>query len=161
MDPSLTPTPSMATPRPPRSSHSSSSRKHPPRRDYPLSTDNNASYAPMSGGRAPETGPASVSETTTSETRFHPPADSAPGKPSKSSKKKKNRNRKRRNRHQSFLTPDQENPHDLSADSTAAGGVRDSMEADRPPSRDNPSYFKLGRNLSNTSLESDALLDHR
>ncbi|KAJ5571733.1 hypothetical protein N7535_005393 [Penicillium sp. DV-2018c] len=161
MDPSLIPSPSMTTPRPRRSSHSSSSRKRPPRSEYPLSTDNNASYGPMSGCRGTETGPASASEPTASETRSHPPADSAAGKPYRSSKKKKNRNRKRRNRHQSFITPDLEDPHDLSADNSGAGGVRDSMEADRPVSRDNPSYFKLGRNLSNTSFESDALLDHR
>jgi magnesium transporter len=35
------------------------------------------------------------------------------------------------------------------------------MEADRPTSRDATSFFNLGRNMSNTSLESDALLDHR
>lgn len=109
------------------------------------------------GGRAPGTGPASVSETT-NETRFESPADTA-GKPSKSSKRKKNRNRKRRNRHQSFIPPDTEEPHDSPEQNTGAGD--DSMEADRPTSQDNASFFNLARNLSNTSLESDALLDHR
>ncbi|KAJ6180239.1 hypothetical protein N7519_010700 [Penicillium mononematosum] len=89
-----------------------------------------------------------------------PPADNAAGKPSKSSKRKKNRNRKRRNRHPSFIPPSREESHDSPAEISDAGGVRDSMEADRPTSRDK-SFFKLGRNLSNTSLESDALLDHR
>jgi magnesium transporter len=96
------------------------------------------------GGRTPGTGPGPVSEATPAgETRSEHPADSGAGKPSKSSKRKKNRNRKRRNRHESFLTPS-----------------RDSMEADRPTQRDT-SFFKLRSNLSNTSLESDALLDHR
>jgi magnesium transporter len=115
----------------------------------------------MSSGRAPGTGPVSISEATpANEARFEPPAGIA-GKPSKSSKRKKNRNRKRRNRHQSFIPPHPEESHDSPGDISGAGGVRDSMEADRPTSRDNPSFFKLGRNLSNTSLESDALLDHR
>lgn len=162
MDPPMIPTPGTAASRPPRSSHSSSPRKRPQRTDYPPSADNNASYGPMSGGRAPGTGAVPVSEATpANKTRFEPPADNAAGKPSKSSKRKKNRNRKRRNRHQSFISPSQEEPHDSPGENSDAGGVRDHpMEADRPTSRDK-SFFKLGRNLSNTSLESDALLDHR
>jgi magnesium transporter len=114
------------------------------------------------GGRAPGTGPAPVTQATpVGETRSEHPAGSGAGKPSKSSKRKKNRNRKRRNRHQSFLTPSREETHDSAEEhSGASGGVRDSMEADRPAPRDT-SFFKLGSNLSNTSLESDALLDHR
>ncbi|KAJ5788162.1 hypothetical protein N7457_003152, partial [Penicillium paradoxum] len=162
MDPSMTPTSGIAASQPSRSSHSSSSGKHLQHSDYPPSDDNNANYDPMSGGRSPGTGPVPVSETTpASETRFEPPADSAAGKPSKSPKRKKNRNRKRRNRHQSFIPPSREESHDLPGEDSGAGGVRDPMEADRPTSRDTPSFFKLGRNLSNTSLESDALLDHR
>ncbi|KAJ5509045.1 hypothetical protein N7527_011188 [Penicillium freii] len=160
MDPPMIPTPGTAATRPPRSSHSPSPRKRPQRTDYPLSADTNASYGPMSGGRAPGTGAVPVSGATANKTRFEPPADNAAGKPSKSSKRKKNRNRKRRNRHQSFIPPSQEEPHDSPGETSDAGGVRDSMEADRPTSRDK-SFFKLGRNLSNTSLESDALLDHR
>ncbi|KAJ5824483.1 Mg2+ transporter protein CorA-like/Zinc transport protein ZntB [Penicillium robsamsonii] len=162
MDPPMSPTPSREASRPPRSSHSSGPRKRSQRSDYPHSADNNASSGPMSGGRAPGTGPVSISTTTpANETRFESPADIAAGKPPKSSKRKKNRNRKRRNRHQSFIPPRREESHDSPGEILSAGGVRDSMEADRPISRDNPSFFKLGRNLSNTSLESDALLDHR
>ncbi|CAI7640495.1 unnamed protein product [Penicillium glandicola] len=161
MDSPMKPTPGTSASRPPHSSHSSSPRKRLQRSEYPPSSDNNASYGPMSGGRAPGTGPVSVSETTpASETRFEPPADSAAGKPYKSSKRKKNRNRKRRNRHQSFIPPSREESHDIPGETSGAGGVRDSMEADRPTSRDNL-FFNLGRNLSSTSLESDALLDHR
>lgn len=159
MDPSMLPTPGTAAYRPPRSSHSPSPRKRPQRTDYPPSADNDASYDPMSGGRAPRTGAVPVSEATANKTRLEPP-DNGAGKPSKSSKRKKNRNRKRRNRHQSFIPPSQEESHDSPGETSDAGGVRDPMEADRPTSRDK-SFFKLRRNLSNTSLESDALLDHR
>ncbi|CAG7952066.1 unnamed protein product [Penicillium salamii] len=155
MDPPMTPTAGGAVSRPPRPSHSSSPKKRPQRKDYPPSADNSASYRPM-GDRAPG-GPTSVSEATT-ETRFDSPADNA-GKTPKSSKRKKNRNRKRRNRHQSFIPPDREGSQASPGPNSGAGD--DSMEADRPTSRDTQSFFKLGRNLSNTSLESEALLDHR
>lgn len=148
MDPPRTPTPGSAASRPPRPSHSSNPAQPPQRRDYPPA-DNSASYRPM-GDRA-------VSETT-NQTRFEPPADSN-GKTPKTSKRKKNRNRKRRNRHQSFIPPDREESHASPGHNSGARG--DSMEADRPTSRDTTSFFKLGRNLSNTSLESEALLDHR
>jgi magnesium transporter len=153
----MIPTPGSAASRPLPASHSSSKQRPQLSSDYPLS-DNKANDGLM-GGRAPGAGPVPVSETTSGETRLEHPADNGAGKPSKSSKRKKNRNRKRRNRHQSFLTPSREEAHD-SAEEHSGAGVRDSMEADRPTSRDT-SFFKFGRNLSNTSLESDALLDHR
>ncbi|CAI7635197.1 unnamed protein product [Penicillium bialowiezense] len=155
MDPPMTPTPGSAASRPPRPSHSSSPRKRLQRKEYPPSADNSASYRPM-GDRAPGR-PVSVSEAT-NETRFESPADNA-GQTPKSSKRKKNRNRKRRNRHQSFVPADHDESHNSPGQSVGAGG--DSMEADRPTSRDTQSFFKLGQNLSNTSLESEALLDHR
>jgi magnesium transporter len=110
------------------------------------------------GGRVQDRRPATTSET---QTRFEaaPAPDNEPGK-SKSAKRKKNRNRKRRNRQESFLTPAKEEIH-RPASGSGTGGVRDSMEGERPTSKDTSSFFKLGRNLSNTSLESDALLDHR
>lgn len=67
--------------------------------------------------------------------------------------KKKNRNRKRRNRRQSFIASEDSGP----ITSELLGGL----------SRTNPDQiqgrapFYRGRNLSNTSLESEALLDHR
>lgn len=161
MDPPMIPTPGIAASRPPPSSDSSSPRKRPQHSDYSPSADNNASYGPMSGGRAPGTGPVPISETTpANKTRLEPPANNAAGKPSKSSKRKKNRNRKRRKRHPSFIPTTREEAHDSPGETSDARGVRDSMEADRPTSRDK-SFFNLGPNLSNTSLESDALLDHR
>lgn len=160
MDPPMIPIPGTTSSRPPRLSHSSSPRKRPQHSDYPPA-DNNVSYGLMSGGRAPGTGPVPAPETSpANKTRPNPPADNAAGKPSKSSKRKKNRNRKRRNRHPSFIPPSREESHDSPVEISDAEGVRDSMEAGRPTSRDK-SFFQLGRNLSNTSLESDALLDHR
>ncbi|KAJ5178831.1 hypothetical protein N7492_002041 [Penicillium capsulatum] len=155
MDLPLTLTPPLGGSRAQRPSSSSSPRKRPQQHDYPLSTDSKSGNRPM-GGRGPGPGPA-----TSSETRLETSAlDKDAGKSSKSSKRKKNRHRKRRNRQQSFLTPAHEESHDR-PDSTAESGARESMEEDRPSSKDNPPFFKLGRNLSNTSIESDALLDHR
>jgi magnesium transporter len=71
-------------------------------------------------------------------------------------KKKKNRHRKRRNRRQSFLAPDDsDHPGPMITDRTP--------ELQRPTQdqcQDHPPFYR-GRNLSNTSLESEALLDHR
>lgn len=160
MDPPLTPTPGLEALRQTSPSSSPASpRKRPQRTDYPPHTDKKAENGPM-GGRVQDRGP--VATTSTSETRFEaaPAPDNGPGK-SKSAKRKKNRNRKRRNRQESFLTPAKEESQDRPASGSGSGGARDSMETDRPTSKDNPSFFKFGGNLSNTSLESDALLDHR
>lgn len=67
--------------------------------------------------------------------------------------KKKNRNRKRRNRRQSFVASEDAGP---TADDNNGGLVRTNPE--QGPER--VSFYR-GRNLSNTSLESEALLDHR
>ena len=158
MDPPRTPTPSLRVGRPPRQSPSSSSpRRHPQRDDYPLSTDSRIENGPM-GTPHPEPAP-----NTSSGTRLETPApeNAVLAKPSKTSKRKKNRHRKRRNRQQSFLTPAAEESHERSGSSAIVDHGRKSMEGDRPRSKDGPSYFNLGRNLSNTSMESDALLDHR
>lgn len=121
-----------------------------------LSSDNRTGNHPL-GRRDPENAPS-----TTSQSRTEPPAPDGGGSGKQSrAKRRKNRNRKRQNRQQSFLTPGMEDSHDRSEGKAETGGVRESMEDDRPRSRDKPPFFKLGRNLSNTSLESDALLDHR
>ncbi|KAJ5218357.1 uncharacterized protein N7498_000456 [Penicillium cinerascens] len=154
MDPPLTPTPALGGSLSQGMSPSSSSpRTRPQRSDYPLSTDSRTGNGPM-GGR--DHGPA-----TTSETRLEFPTTDGGGKSSKASKRKKNRNRKRRNRQESFLTPNREESHDHSGATTGSGGARDSMEGEPPTAKDRPSFFKFGSNLSNTSIESDALLDHR
>ncbi|KAJ5485406.1 metal ion transporter [Penicillium diatomitis] len=97
------------------------------------------------------------------ETRPGAPAsDNAPAqKPSKSAKRRKNRKGKRRNRQQSFLTPKIDETDEGSGPVSTIVGGREMDDSERPTSRDNPSYFTLRRKHSNTSLESDALLDHR
>ncbi|KAJ5674945.1 uncharacterized protein N7477_004879 [Penicillium maclennaniae] len=159
MDPPLTPTPglgSLGARMSPSTSSPSSPRKRPQLSDYPLSTDSRPGNGPM-GGRDPGDAPA-----TTSETRLESPAPDGGGQSSKASKRKKNRNRKRRNRQESFLTPGREDSHDRSGTrTTGTGGAQDSMEGEPPTAKDRSSFFKLGSNLSNTSIESDALLDHR
>lgn len=163
MNPTLTRTPNLvvASPRSQGPSSSPSSpTKDPQRGEYPLSTDNKAANCPM-GGHKEDHGPA-----TRSRTRLETPAPdngtaAKPSKPSNSSKRKKNRHRKRRKRQESFLTPSLEETHERSGALSGTGGGRESMEGDRPTTSDNQSYFQLHRNLSSTSLESDALLDHR
>ncbi|KAF4157927.1 hypothetical protein CNMCM8927_003173 [Aspergillus lentulus] len=72
-------------------------------------------------------------------------------------KRRKNRHRKRRNRRQSFLTP--EESHNAAA---VSGADAEAMIAgDQPDSRPAFPFYNLGRDLSSTSLESEALLDHR
>lgn len=160
MDPPLTPAANLVAPAP-QSQRFSSSPSSPSNRDqrsdYQLSTDKNRENGPMDV-REQDHGPA-----TPSGTRLGNPApDNGPAaKPSKSSKRKKNRNRKRRNRQESFLTPAQEEAHDRAGTVSGTGGARESIEDDRPTSKDNQSYFTLRRKRSSTSIESDALLDHR
>lgn len=159
MDPPLTPTPGLdgfEARMSPSSSSPSSLRRRAQLSGYPLSTDSRSGNGPM-GGRDPGDAPA-----TTSETRLESPAPDGGGKSSKASKRKKNRNRKRRNRQESFLTPGREDSLDHSGTrTTGTGGAQDSMEGELPTAKDRPSFFKLGSNLSNTSIESNALLDHR
>ncbi|GFF51263.1 putative metal ion transporter C17A12.14 [Aspergillus udagawae] len=72
-------------------------------------------------------------------------------------KRRKNRHRKRRNRRQSFLAP--EESHTATA---VSGAEAEAMIAgDQPHSPPPLPFYNLGRDLSSTSLESEALLDHR
>ncbi|KAJ5605959.1 hypothetical protein N7510_008740 [Penicillium lagena] len=148
---------------PARSSHASPTS--PPERPLlsctPPPTDNKTGPDPMAG-RDQRPGPVTTSETTpTHETRLEAPTTvGETGKSTKASKRKKNRQRKRRNRRQSFLVPANEESHDRPGTASGAGDGNQ-MESDRPTSRENPRYYKFGSNLSTTSLESDALLDHR
>lgn len=161
MDPSPTPTPNLVATASRSQLLSSSSPSSPGKRgqrsEYPLPTDKKAGNGPM-GGQEQDNGPA-----TPSGTRLETPApDNGPAnKPSKSSKRRKNRNRKRRNRHESFLTPASEEAHERAGTVSGTGGARETMEDEQPTSKDNQSYFTLRRHRSSTSIESDALLDHR
>lgn len=67
--------------------------------------------------------------------------------------KRKNRNRKRRNRRQSFVASEDSGPV---TSELSRGLVRANMDQ----MQDHTPYYR-GRNSSNTSLESESLLDHR
>ena len=154
MDPPLTPTPALGGAQPLRSPPSSASpRKRPQHNDYPLSTDNRSGNGPM--GRSDQE-PASATSN-----RAHSQVPATNCGSAKPKNKRRNRRRKPHNRKQSFLAPTQETSHERPGTSAETGGAGKGMENDRLTSKDNPSFFKLGRNLSNTSIESDALLDHR
>ncbi|KAL4889780.1 hypothetical protein BDV59DRAFT_185820 [Aspergillus ambiguus] len=76
----------------------------------------------------------------------------------KSAKRRKNRQRKRRDRRPSFLSA--EDP-DSGAPRPSVAEPGDMMAADQTKSQSALPFYKLGRDLSSTSLESEALLDHR
>ncbi|EED21832.1 CorA family metal ion transporter, putative [Talaromyces stipitatus ATCC 10500] len=76
-----------------------------------------------------------------------------PGNSSAAKPKKKNRNRKRRNRRQSFIASEDSGP----IVSELSGG----LVRTNPDQIQERAPFYRGRNISNTSLESEALLDHR
>lgn len=165
MDPPTSTSRAASAQQPPARSSHHASPTSPPERPLlsctPPSTDNKTGSGPMAG-RDQRPGPASASETKPAhETRLEAPTTvGETGKSTKASKRKKNRQRKRRNRRQSFLVPANEESRD--GPGTASGaGDGNQMESDRPTSRENPQFYKFGSNLSATSLESDALLDHR
>ncbi|KAL4783621.1 hypothetical protein BJX76DRAFT_348405 [Aspergillus varians] len=78
---------------------------------------------------------------------------------SKKHKRKRNRNRKHRNRRPSFLAPEDSQPN-LPATVPEAAPL-DTMAENQMRARDSTPFYKLRGDLSNTSLESEALLDHR
>lgn len=85
----------------------------------------------------------------------------------KPAKRKKNRNnRKRRHRRQSFLTAEESESQSQQfepATAPAADSVAKAQPVanDQSKSRARLPFYGLGRDLSDTSLESEALLDHR
>lgn len=85
--------------------------------------------------------------------RNEPAREQSQQQPTAPKPKKKNRNRKRRNRRQSFIASEDSGPI---APELLGGRTRTNPDQiqERTP-------FYRGRNLSNTSLESEALLDHR
>lgn len=119
--------------------------------------------------RNPDHPPVTRSSGSAQETR----SDSKSGAASsmstpKPAKRKKNRsNRKRRHRRQSFLTAEESESQSQqfkpatapAADSVAS--VAQSAANDQSKSRARLPFYGLGRDLSDTSLESEALLDHR
>ncbi|KAK8227492.1 hypothetical protein HDK90DRAFT_495252 [Phyllosticta capitalensis] len=80
---------------------------------------------------------------------------SAPKAPKE--KKKRHRGGKKRRRRQSFAAP----PSDNDAHSDAHEAERPSLADVNRHKTASSSFYRLGQNRSNTSLESEALLDHR
>jgi magnesium transporter len=97
--------------------------------------------------------PASASPTTASQSKSVIGQSLEGGTASSAKKKKKNRNRKRRNRRPSFLASEEPGPIVTELPSELARAASDQLQEGVP--------FYRGRNLSNSSLESEALLDHR
>ncbi|KAF2147234.1 uncharacterized protein K452DRAFT_3873 [Aplosporella prunicola CBS 121167] len=77
--------------------------------------------------------------------------------PKSSSKRKKNRGGKKRRRRQSFAAPSDH----IDAVSDAAAAGRPSLADVTSEQATRDSFYRLVTNRSNTSLESEALLDHR
>ncbi|KAL4962609.1 magnesium transporter CorA family protein [Aspergillus stella-maris] len=74
-------------------------------------------------------------------------------------KRKKNRNRKHRNRRPSFLASEDSNVN--APPTVPEAEPLNTMAENRARARGAAPFYKVGGNLSNTSLESEALLDHR
>lgn len=113
------------------------------------------------GNRADQAAAADQDPATTTAQRNRPGAgregQPATGKPAK---RKKNRNRKRCNRRQSFISPEDTQLGRAAVPVPDAPTVGN-LAADRPKPEAAQPFYKLGRDLSETSLESEALLDHR
>ncbi|GME39576.1 Mg2+ transporter protein CorA-like/Zinc transport protein [Neofusicoccum parvum] len=88
----------------------------------------------------------------------HPQQDSSLP-PNGSSKKRKHRGGKKRRRRQSFAAPPSEDHTDVQSDAMVT--ERPSLADVTPEEAVRSSFYRLGRKGSNTSLESEALLDHR
>lgn len=131
-----------------------------PNRQRPVGSDSDqghsrptASVSHVTAGITSEPTATMPANTAQNPTSRNQPAREQQQQPAATKPKKKNRNRKRRNRRQSFIASEDSGP----IVSELSGGL----------SRTNPDQiqervpFYRGRNLSNTSLESEALLDHR
>lgn len=76
-----------------------------------------------------------------------------------STKKRKHRGGKKRRRRQSFAAPPSEDPTDVPSDTM--GPERPSLADVSHEDAARSSFYRLRNKGSNTSLESEALLDHR
>lgn len=103
---------------------------------------------------------ATVSETASQDTHQVATEQEGQAATNKPAKRKKNRNRRRRNRRQSFLAPEDSQLEAATAPAPDATAVSN-LATDRPKPEAAEPFYKLGRALSSTSLESEALLDHR
>jgi magnesium transporter len=103
---------------------------------------------------------ATVSETASQDTHQVATEQEGQAATNKPAKRKKNRNRRRHNRRQSFLAPEDSQLEAATAPAPDATTVSN-LATDRPKPEAAEPFHKLGRALSSTSLESEALLDHR
>lgn len=118
--------------------------------------------------RNPDHPPVTRPSESAQETRSDSKSGAASSMPMpKPTKRKKNRNnRKRRHRRQSFLTAEESESQSQQfkpATAPAADSVAKAQSAANDPSKSRARlpFYGLGRDLSDTSLESEALLDHR
>lgn len=125
-------------------------------------TGSNPGLSSPQAGRSVDSRPGTCRSTTcdafSPKRTQDPQIDNKPttGKPAK---RKKNRHRRRRHRRQSFIST--EDPH-AGPPTTPRPEVENmALMADQTKSRGALPFYKLGRDLSDTSLESEALLDHR
>lgn len=79
--------------------------------------------------------------------------------PTGTAKKRKHRGGKKRRRRQSFAAPPSEDHTDVPSD--AMGTERPSLADVTSEEAVRSSFYRLRNKASNTSLESEALLDHR
>lgn len=84
---------------------------------------------------------------------------SVEGGSSKKHKRRRNRNKKRRNRRPSFLVSEDSQAN--APPTIPETETLNTMAEDSARARASAPFYKVGSNLSNTSMESEALLDHR
>ncbi|KAK0644856.1 Magnesium transporter ALR2 [Lasiodiplodia hormozganensis] len=119
-------------------------------RDYP----GESSTAPT----APR-GSAAPAQPSISSVMAQPTASDSSRTPTGTAKKRKHRGGKKRRRRQSFAAPPSEDHTDVPSD--AMGTERPSLADVTSEEAVRSSFYRLRNKASNTSLESEALLDHR
>ncbi|KAL2802419.1 hypothetical protein BJX63DRAFT_115008 [Aspergillus granulosus] len=129
---------------------------------HPQSTSRNTPFlsSPFAGnGRSPHppSGASGLHVQPSEELRHE--ADTGSRLGSNKPKRKRNRHRKRRNRRQSFLAA--EGSQSNAPPTVPEEETLNVMAGNQTRRRGSTPFYKLGGDLSNTSLESEALLDHR
>ncbi|KAL2872292.1 uncharacterized protein BJX67DRAFT_2090 [Aspergillus lucknowensis] len=128
----------------------------------PHSTSQSSPFPRMpfvGNGRSPTrpAGASALHDQPSEQTRLDQDTGSRSG--STKPKRKRNRHRRRRNRRQSFLAPEDSQPD--APPTVPETETLNVMAGNQARARGPTPFYKLGGDLSNTSLESDALLDHR
>jgi magnesium transporter len=113
----------------------------------------------LGSGRSPQLSPRTTGPDVQPMEESRHDADTGSRSGSNKPKRKRNRHRKRRNRRQSFLAPEDSQPD--APPTVPENEALNVMVGNQGRPRGSTPLYKLGGNLSNTSLESEALLDHR